>query len=203
MAEGGQNSGEDTRGAPLDSPRDPLPSTTTVPRYAALLRGVSPMNCRMPELKAALEKAGFADVRTVISSGNAVFSARAASERTLERKCEEAFEQHLDHRFLTIVRPIGHLQALIDRDPFAAFPLPDGAKRNVTFLRRRPDVPPQLPLRLRGAELLAVEGCEALTYYIPNHVDPAFMVLIEKTFGKEATTRTWETVQRIVKAATT
>ena len=172
-----------------------------MPKYTALLRGVSPMNCRMPALKAALEEAGFADVKTVISSGNAVFSARAASERLLERKCEEAFERHMNHRFLTIVRPIDHLLALMDRDPFAAFALPDGAKRNVTFLRRPPDVSPKLPLRLRGAEILALEGREALTYYIPNHVDPAFMVLIEKTFGKEVTTRTWETVQRIVKAA--
>ncbi len=174
-----------------------------MPKYAALLRGVSPMNCRMPELKAALEKAGFTDVKTVISSGNAVFSARAASEKTLERKCEEAFERHLNHRFVTIVRPIDELQAMIDRDPFAAFTLPQGAKRNVTFLRRPPEVPPKLPLRLRGAELLVLEGREALTYYIPNQADPAFMVLIEKAFGKDVTTRTWETVQRIVKAATT
>ena len=158
-----------------------------MPKYAALLRGVSPMNCRMPELKAALEKSGF--------------TAGAASERSLELKCEEAFERYLNHRFVTIVRPIDHLQALIDRDPYAAFSLPDGAKRNVTFLRHRPDVPPTLPLRLRGAELLALEGREALTYYIPNQVDPAFMVLIDKAFGKEVTTRTWETVHRIVKAA--
>jgi len=172
-----------------------------MPKYAALLRGVSPMNCRMPELKSALEQAGFAEVKTVISSGNAVFSARAASETTLEKRCEEAFDRHLGHRFPTIVRPIDYLQALIDRDPFSAFTLPAGAKRNVTFLRRRPDVPPTLPQRLRGAELLALKDREAFTYYIPNHVDPAFMVLIEKTFGKEVTTRTWETVQRIVKAA--
>jgi uncharacterized protein (DUF1697 family) len=137
----------------------------------------------------------------VISSGNAVFSAHAASERTLEEKCEDAFERHMKHRFLTIVRRIDYLQALIDRDPYAAFTLPNGAKRNVTFLRRRPEPPPQLPLRLRGAELLALEAREALTYYVPNKVDPAFMVLIDKTFGKEVTTRTWETVQRIVKAA--
>ena len=180
-----------------------LTMVPTMPKYAALLRGVSPMNCRMPELKAALEKAGFTDVKTVISSGNAVFSARAASERTLERKCEEAFERHMNHRFITIVRPIDHLQVLIDRDPYAAFTLPAGAKRNVTFLRHPPDVPPKLPLRLRGAELLALDGREALTWYIPNQADPAFMVLIDKTFGKEVTTRTWETVQRIVKAAAT
>lgn len=45
-------------------------------RYAALLRGVSPMNCRMADLRRALEAAGFENVVTVLSSGNAVFDAR-------------------------------------------------------------------------------------------------------------------------------
>jgi len=50
-----------------------------VARYAAFLRGVSPMNLKMPALKACLEAAGLTDVRTLLSSGNAVFSARRTS----------------------------------------------------------------------------------------------------------------------------
>ncbi|MDE2325144.1 MAG: DUF1697 domain-containing protein, partial [Betaproteobacteria bacterium] len=41
-----------------------------MPRYVAFLRGVSPMNARMPELKACFEAAGFGAVRTLLSSGN-------------------------------------------------------------------------------------------------------------------------------------
>ncbi len=37
--------------------------------------------------------------------------------------------------------------------------------------------------------------------YVPSPKGPVFMNLIEKTFGKEVTTRTWETVGKIVKAA--
>ena len=172
-----------------------------MPKYAALLRGVSPMNCRMPELKAALEKAGFTDVKTVISSGNAVFSARSTSERSLETKCEAAMAKHMGRSFMTIVRSIDELAGLLERDPFAAFRLPPSAKRNVTFLRSAPPVTPKLPMDLRGAQILALQGREAITYYVPNVADPSFMVLIDKTFGKEVTTRTWETVARIVKAA--
>ena len=47
-----------------------------MPRYAAFLRGVSPMNAKMPDLKAAFEAAGFTDVKTLLSSGNLVFTAR-------------------------------------------------------------------------------------------------------------------------------
>ena len=46
-------------------------------RYAAFLRGVSPTTASMPELRQSLEAAGFTDVRTVLSSGNVVFTAPA------------------------------------------------------------------------------------------------------------------------------
>jgi uncharacterized protein (DUF1697 family) len=172
-------------------------------RYAALLRGVSPMNCRMADLRKALEKAGFEDVKTVISSGNAVFSTRKSSERALEQKCEAAFEKYLDKAFLTIVRPIEDLEAILETDPYAAWGLPAGAKRDVTFLRATPSPKPKLPVELRGAAIVTVSERVAFSYHVPNVMDPAFMVLIEKTFGKEVTTRTWESVGRIVKAAST
>jgi uncharacterized protein (DUF1697 family) len=172
-----------------------------MPKYAALLRGVSPMNCKMPELKKALESAGFTDVKTVISSGNAVFSARASSNAALAKKCEAAMTKVMGRSFMTIVRSIDDLQEVLDRDYFATQYLPPKAKRNVTFLPVAPKTKPKLPIELRGARMCAIEGDVAYTWYVPIAVDPAFMVLIDKTFEKNCTTRTWETVGRIVKAA--
>jgi uncharacterized protein (DUF1697 family) len=68
-------------------------------RYAAFLRGVSPMNAKMPELKKAFEAAGFTDVKTVLSSGNVVFSAPAAPEAALERKAEATMAKRLGNAF--------------------------------------------------------------------------------------------------------
>ena len=171
-----------------------------MPAYAALLRGVMPTNCRMPELKAALEKAGFTDVKTVISSGNAVFNARKASESSLEKKCEDAMEKHMGRRFVTFIREIEELESLLARDPFARYDIPEKAKRNVTFLRTAPSPKPKLPLTMDGGAILSLLGREAFLYYVPGQVAPTFMGSIEKTFGKIQTTRTWDTVGRIVKA---
>lgn len=55
-------------------------------RYAAILRGVSPMNAKMPELKGSFEAAGVEDVKTVLSSGNVVFSARADARASWRRR---------------------------------------------------------------------------------------------------------------------
>jgi uncharacterized protein (DUF1697 family) len=158
------------------------------------------MNCKMPALKACLEDAGFTKVKTVLSSGNAVFDARKAATTALERKCEQAMADGLDRAFATIVRPQEELAALLEADPFARFKLPPDAKRIVTFLRKPHGGALKLPLELEEARILAVQGGEVLTAYVPQPGNPAFMRLIEKTFGKDVTTRTWDTVKKCVAA---
>ncbi len=62
-----------------------------MPRYIALLRGVSPMNCRMPVLQRCLQDAGFTEVKTLLSSGNVAFSTpRSATAPALQKRLEAA-----------------------------------------------------------------------------------------------------------------
>ena len=170
-----------------------------MPRYAAFLRGVMPMNAKMPELKHAFESAGFTDVKTILSSGNVVFSARAAAETSLEQKAEAAMRQRLGRAFFTIVRPLDALREMLASDPYRAFRLPPAAKRIVTFLRATPTARVRLPIELDGARILALEGREAFSAYVRSAKGPVFMTLIEKTFGKDVTTRTWDTVAKVTR----
>ena len=168
-------------------------------RYAAFLRGVSPMNCRMPALKQALEKAGFENVKTLLSSGNATFDSRSTSIPALEKKIEAALGKELGTAFLTFVRPIRELQQMIASDPYKGTKLPADAKRIVTFLRAVP-LGVKLPIEKDGARLLRLEGHTLFGAYERSDKGPVFMVLIEKAVGKEQTTRTWQTVERVAKA---
>jgi uncharacterized protein (DUF1697 family) len=168
-------------------------------RYAALLRGVSPSNAKMSDLKEAFEAAGFTDVKTVLSSGNVLFTAGEASETSLERRAEAATKNHLGTAFLIIIRPVEALRELLASDPYSAFGVEPGAKRVVTFLRHTPRSKVKLPIELDGARILAVRGREVLTAYVRSPKGAVFMTLIEKTFGKEATTRTWDTLAKIAR----
>jgi uncharacterized protein (DUF1697 family) len=168
-----------------------------MPRYVAFLRGVMPTNCKMAALKRSFEAAGFTDVSTVLGSGNVVFSARAASEAALEKKAEAAMGKELGRTFYTIVRPVDTLRALLDTDPFAAFRHASNAKRVVTFSRTTHRGSLALPIELDGARILAVTGREVFTTYVPGAArSPAFMSIIEKHFGRDVTTRTWDTVKK-------
>ncbi len=170
-----------------------------MPCYAAFLRGVSPMNAKMPDLKKAFEAAGFTDVSTLLSSGNLVFTASAASEVTLQRKAEAAMAGQLGRTFLTLVRRVDALREMLASDPYQAFPLPPDAKRIVTFLRKRPASKLTLPVEVDGARILAVNGSNVFSAYVPSPKGPVFMKLIDKTFGSEQTTRTWQTVTKVAR----
>ena len=171
-----------------------------MPRYVAFLRGVSPMNAKMPELKRCFEDVGFTNVKTVLSSGNVVFDSRSASAAALERKAEAAMAQHLDRSFQTIVRPVDALRELLEADPYAAFDLPATAKRVVTFLRTARPTKLSLPLEKDDARILAMKNQEIFSAYIPGPRGPVFMALIEKTFGTDVTTRTWDTIRKCAAA---
>jgi uncharacterized protein (DUF1697 family) len=154
----------------------------TTHRYAAFLRGVMPTNAKMPELRRAFEQAGFTDVKTLLGSGNVLFGATGTSERALERRAEAAMEAHLGRTFTTFVRRVEALRGTLASDPFARFRLAPGSKRIVTFLRE------------------AVEDREAFSVHLPGNPDgPVFMKLLEQTFGKVQTSRTWETVTKAAK----
>src|SRR5881396_403854 len=171
-----------------------------MPRYAAFLRGVSPMNAKMPELKQAFESAGFTDVKTILASGNVAFNARATSATSLQRKAEGAMLERLGQAFLTIVRPMDMLGEMLASDPYRAFRLEPAAKRIVTFLRDRPTAKLRLPIERDGARILSMTEREVFSAYMPTPKGPVFMVLLEKAFGKEVTTRTWDTAAKVTRA---
>ncbi len=181
--------------SPREKPAGPMA------RYAAFLRGVMPTNARMPDLVKAFESAGFADVATVLASGNVVFSAARAPEDDLARKAEEAMRRRLGRAFATLVLPVAELDALLATEPYAPFDVAPGAKRIVTFLREAPKAKPRLPVEQDGARILVLDGRTAFSAYLPTPKGPVFMVLLEKTLGRDITTRTWDTLRKVSAAA--
>lgn len=167
-----------------------------MPRYIALLRGVSPMNCKMAELKAAFESAGFSNVKTILSSGNVAFDARKAAEAAIERKAEAAMQAALGRSFYTIVRTQQHLKDLLANDPYPGFGAPAFTKRVVSFMRTAPQPRVPLPITMADAQVVGIRGSDIFSGYEPSADGPVFMRLIEKSFGKDITTRTWDTVRK-------
>ena len=157
-----------------------------------------PTNCRMPELKRAFETAGFTNVKTLLSSGNVVFDSRAASYSALEKKAQAAMLKTLGREFLTIVRSLDALREMLASDPYKGIRLERDSRRIVTFVREPPRLDLVLPMERDRARILHIQGGAVFSAYAPTPKGPVFMTLIEKAFGKDQTTRTWQTLEKVV-----
>ena len=71
----------------------------------------------------------------------------------------------------------------------------------VIFLRDAKEAGPDLPIERDGVQILKRLGNDVLTAYVPHPKGPVFMVMLEKAFGKDITTRTLDTVRKCLAAA--
>jgi uncharacterized protein (DUF1697 family) len=90
-----------------------------VTRYAAFLRGVNVggVNLKMAEVAAALTEAGFANVRTVLASGNVLLDSPdgAVGVRT---KAESALRARFGYDAWVLAYPVAAVRAVVDAYPF-------------------------------------------------------------------------------------
>ncbi|SRR6266404_6322144 len=164
-------------------------------KYVALLRGIGPSNPNMhgTKLKSVLEDLGFSNVRTLISSGNVLFESESEDVATMGATIEAAWPVKLGFNSTSIIRSQPQLQALVGQDPYNGSEHSRQSYQLVTFFKH-----PQADLK---ENYYGVNNVNALCSVIDTTTakTPDFMAKLERRFGKEITSRTWNTVLRILK----
>jgi uncharacterized protein (DUF1697 family) len=87
-----------------------------MPRYVALFRGINVGKAKriaMADLRMLLAKLGYTDVRTLLNSGNAVFTADAASSRELATTIRSAVHKKLGVDAHVIVKSGKEIAAIV------------------------------------------------------------------------------------------
>lgn len=172
--------------------------------YVGLLRGINVGKAKrvaMADLRAAIESLGYGDVRTVLNSGNAVFTAT----RPLARGAAEALQQALldrtgvSSRFF--LRSAAVLEAIVAADP-AGRRVTDPSRYFVGFLYEPATAKALTALAARSwaPELMAV-GDGVVYLWCPSGLteSPAAEA-IGRALGDAVTIRNWSTVQKIGEA---
>ncbi len=156
----------------------------------------------MPDLRAALEAAGFRDVMTYVQSGNVVLSSRNAPERVV-RDLNALIKARFGFDVAVVVRSREEIAAVMRHNPLKKDRV-DPKRYLVTFMSAAP--PYELVQRMRAAaaahEELAVEGREIYSWH-PAGVgrSPLWERLAARVPGIDATTRNWSTVTALLAMA--
>jgi len=155
----------------------------------------------MPALRKAFEAMGFKNVRTVLASGNVVFEPTGKKAEDFEAAIARGLAGAFGFPVPVLLRSMRELAALVAADPFKGLASGADTKLYVTFLPRdRPGASgARLPAPPKGARIVGVrpgEICSAVTLS-GGAGTPELMAFLEKSLGKDVTTRNWQTVKRL------
>jgi uncharacterized protein (DUF1697 family) len=178
-------------------------SAAITTRYAAFLRGINVgghRKIKMTDLAAKFVEMEFTDVRTVIASGNVIFSSSELNVAKITSEIEAGLVAGLGYPVNVMVRTVARLREMIALDPFKSVAGEEG-HRYVSFMqsivREHPDLP--YDAGNEGFRILAVHGEDVfiLSQKLPDgrHGDPGKYIV--KHFGKVSTMRNWNTVVKI------
>jgi uncharacterized protein (DUF1697 family) len=106
--------------------------------YVALLRGINVGGSnliRMAALKACFEAEGFREVATYIQSGNVLFAASRANQRTLTGQIEKALSTSFAYQSRVVVRSFEQMKATVEKAPKGFGRQPTAYRYDVIFLR--------------------------------------------------------------------
>lgn len=153
-------------------------------QYVAFLRGIGPTNpnMRAEKLRGVFEHLGFGRVASVLGTGNILFDSDETDTAKLEGRIEQALSANLGFTSATIIRSMEYLQNLMRKGLFGGTTQTAMIKPNVTFLKHPND------------------GRQELTWVVDTASERTVdkMAALERTYGKEITTRTVGTLLKIL-----
>lgn len=172
-----------------------------MPRFTALLRGVNVGRANrvtMAEFRSLLEALGYLDVRTLLNSGNAVFTGAAGPSRVHANRIRKELSVRLGVDVPVIVKSAKEMAAIEADNPLVAATA-EASRLLVAFapdVRTLAGLAPIASL-VRAPEKLHL-GAHAAYLLCPNGIiESKAAAAILGQLGSAATTRNWATVLKI------
>jgi len=176
--------------------------------FVSMLRAVNVgghSKIKMDELQAAYVALGLRNVRTLLQSGNVVFSSRLKDRAALAKRIMQEIERRFDLQIDVVIRTLDEIKKIVERGP-ALSPRADKSRLLVMFLAGVPDAQGAAALlkQHKGSEMIEVRGPEIYLYY-PDGVGRSKLTtaFIENKVKTTGTARNWNTLTKLLEAGET
>jgi uncharacterized protein (DUF1697 family) len=176
-------------------------------KYVAFLRGINVTGhktIKMADLKKVFLDNGYLNVKTILTSGNVIFDTKEVNENSLGHEISNMLENNFGYSIGVIVHAIDHLQKLVEQNPFQKIKVAPQTRLYVTFLpvdsKNELKIPYESPDK--NFRIISATNSEVLSVLtlVPNTRTVDLMKILEKEYGKQVTTRNWNTIVRILKS---
>ena len=173
--------------------------------HIALLRGINVGRAKriaMADLRSLVEKLGYRDVKTILNSGNVVFTADGGSAQASAKRIEAALVSQLGISSKITGLSAADLATIIDENP-----LPEATESPSRFLISVVGNPADLKRvdglldKNWGTERVAV-GSRAVYQYSPDGIlEGKAVEAVARALGDTTTARNWATLGKIAVVA--
>ncbi|MEU8136390.1 DUF1697 domain-containing protein [Streptodolium elevatio] len=177
--------------------------TTRTTRYIALLRGINVgghNKVPMAELRALLADIGYADAKTLLQSGNAVFTAPATATAKVAKAVETTLAAKYGTDIAVMVRTADEIRAAVDANPLD---VGHPSKFLVVFYADPVD-----RTKLEGfdasahaPEEMALSEREIYYNFPEGMRDAKLPIVVERKLKVRGTGRNWATVTKLLALA--
>jgi uncharacterized protein (DUF1697 family) len=170
-------------------------------QHVALIRGINVGKAKrvaMSDLRALAEDLGYLEVRTLLNSGNVVFTVPASDRKGPAARIEKAITARLGISARVTVLTAAELAAVVVGNPLGKI-ADDPSRLLVTFLTDPADRKRLLPLAKQDwtPDVLSVGARAAYLWCPRTMLESRLVVAVSRLLGDGATTRNWATVTKL------
>lgn len=173
--------------------------------YIALLRGINVgghHKVLMAELKELLKKQGYSEIVTLLNSGNIIFKAKSEDIPKLEAKLAKLLEKHFGFPIPTLLRTAEEFQKIITSKAFDNIKVTKDIRLYVSFIKQKPKENLKLPWvsEDKSYQIIDLQDKTIFSFLdVSKTPTPKAMGILESYYGKNITTRNWNTINKIAK----
>jgi uncharacterized protein (DUF1697 family) len=173
--------------------------------YICFLRGVNiggKGKVPMTELKSILEDLGFENVKTLLQSGNVVFSATGKPDaRKIETAIERAFKYRSDVHLLTPAQ----LRKIVSDNPYKDAAKKDPGHMVLYVLPEQPEASAKAKLDTIAAknEKFTIRPNAVYAHFGSGMGHSKLAAAMDRALGVRGTARNWNTVSKVLELAET
>ncbi|MGG2015706.1 DUF1697 domain-containing protein [Bacillus sp. S10(2024)] len=172
--------------------------------YIALLRAINVSGhnkIKMAELRSTFETLGLSQVQTYIQTGNVLFKSDESKEQ-LRLRIEDAIRTNFGISVTVILRTADELERIIAECPYADVPLAEGESIHISILTEAP--PQKIVDRLASSERNNDEyhiDRRVIYFLFRQSILDSKLAKNMQSLGNTATTRNWNTINKVVALA--
>ena len=174
-------------------------------KYVAFLRGINVgghHKVPMADLRKELGQLGFENIITILNSGNIIFEAKADALGKLEKTISNHLEHYFGFPIPTILRKAETIHKIFSLDPFKGVEVTKDIRLYISLLKKDAELDLDLPWTSPDGSFKIIDKQDGSVLSILDvsvTKTPKAMGVLEKTYGKDITTRNWNTIVRIMK----